>query len=405
MEDYVKYKAKLKASRTRTLNAVKKRLQLKKTVIKNKKTTVSRAPRVTTKKNDKIALIKAKLEYYNATKDLHDDNEKESVMVSIAEEIQNLHRKSVRIHKKTSTDDDVDQKALTKNKLAHDDAMKKLNKLKNHPNNDKISLVGGKFMLNIPGTKSVAFNGIHGILHDVFFPNEEEDPYKKDQNEVKRRRQAKTYQPSNLKKTSSNKNEKNTLMCKLHGKEHGIQVHQEIEFFTKIVATESDMDKCVEQIKDPDPCTLKFIYYFMENGWKPYLSEYKVWDFDNAVATSIDVILLDTKTWELIIVELKTGYDGESYSSIPTDAKLKKPFDELKICPKTKHQLQLLFQKMILDKVYKTKVNRCYVLRVSPKLNKAEAYPLMKWARIRSNQQMFYDTITLHQKKKYNNNS
>lgn len=408
MEDYVKYKAKLKASRTRTLNAVKKRLQLTKTVDKNKKNKVRRAPRVTTKKNDKIALIKAKLQFYNETKDLHDDNEKESVMVSIAEEIQNLHRKSVRVHKKKSTDDedDLDSNAIVKNKLAYDNAIKKINNLKNHPNNDKISFVGDRFMLNIPGTTSVSFNGIHGVLHDVFFPKEEEDPFKKDPEEVKRRRQKKNYQPGNLqKKTSNNKKETSTLMCKLHGKEHGIQVHKEIETFTNIVANESNMDKCVEQIKDPDPCTLKFIYYFMENGWKPVISEYKVWDYDNAIATSIDVILLDIKTWELIIVELKTGYDGESYSSIPTDEKLKKPFEELKMCPKTKHQMQLLFQKMILDKVYKTKVNRCYVLRVSPKINKAESYPLMKWARIKHNQQMFYDRITLYQKNKYNNSS
>lgn len=387
--DHIKFNRKLKASRSRALSDVKKRLKIKKD-----KEKIKRSPRVTTKKNNKIALLKSKLQLYNENKDKFDDNEKQTIMVSIATEIQNIHRKSkAKLSRKdeNGVTIELDDDKELKNKAAYDTAMDKIQKLKNHENNNMISLVGDAFMLDIPGTKSVYLSGCNPVLHKIFFPDTQDDPRLKDPDEVKRRQVTKNYHPSNnVKKTSM-------TLCKYSGKQHGTQVHNEIEFFTNIVAKESDMDKCVKQIKDPDPCTLKFIYHFMENNWTPVLSEFKIWDGDIAMATATDVILLDTTTWELILVELKTGYDGESYVSLPTDTFLKKPFNKLKHCPKTRHQFQLLFQKMVLEKKYKTKIKRCYVLRASSKLNKVESYPLMQWARNRDNQKLFYDKLVFHQ--------
>lgn len=292
---------------------------------------------------------------------------------------------------------DINQLKVTKGPKSSTNKREKILKLGqellNHPRNECIELVGDKaFSITLPGRKSVFFCGLHPTLRKALWPQTEEDPFKRDKEDLKRRQVKKVYEPSH-------KKSKVEYECKFHGKEHGIQVHKEVQLFCENAIRRRDMNDCFREIKNADPCTLRIINCFKEKGWVPFASEFKMWCEEMAVATAADVIMIDTKTDTFVLVELKTGYDGECYGPHPSDEYLDPPFQTLKNCPETRHHLQLLMQKIILKKKYNKNMTQCYVVRTSPKDGGVYTDKLIKWGNSKINQDNLYNHLVLYQNK------
>jgi len=357
---------------------------------------MKRATYVSKKRKNQIELFKARLKDYNEMTPPSDDpgekefNEKKvKALKTIANELIELKTKKKK--KKTASNkqqkeyliDETEEDIVAIEQQKRKTALTTINiKVLQNERNKRISLIGGK-EFHVDGKR---YKGLTNMLKETIWPMTSDNPFNKDPDEVKRRKAHKKYTPSE-------KLSKRIDTCKGYGHVHGSQVHLELQSFTNHAIRSNNMVHCLEQIHNPDPCTLKFIYFFMEKKWIPIASEFNVFDETLHMATAIDLLLVDTINWELVLVELKTGFDGESYEAHPTDEFFGYPFQELENCPMNRHQLQLLFQKLLLKKRYDYDVKQCYVLRASARENKLLSYPMIGWSKKTKNQKAFYDHL------------
>lgn len=363
-----------------------------------KRVAMKRASYVSKKRKNQIELFKARLKDYNemSPSPSNDDpgekefNEKKvKALKTIANELIELKTKKKPKKKKTTTNqpeyliDETEEDLIAIEQQKRKTALTTINvKVLQNERNKRISLIGGK-EFHVDGKR---YKGLTNMLKETIWPMTSDNPFNKDPDEVKRRKAHKKYTPSE-------KLSKRIDTCKGYGHVHGSQVHLELQSFTNHAIRSNNMMHCLEQIHNPDPCTLKFIYFFMEKKWIPIASEFNVFDETLHMATAIDLLLVDTINWELVLVELKTGFDGESYEAHPTDEFFGYPFQELENCPMNRHQLQLLFQKLLLKKRYDYDVKQCYVLRASARENKLLSYPMIGWSKKNKNQKAFYDHL------------
>ncbi len=202
------------------------------------------------------------------------------------------------------------------------------------------------------------YPGLHNFMKSRFYPDTSSRFPDKNRKEQK-------WRPSTQKRT-----------CKLYGKEHGSLVHKQIEYFTQRVR-KNDSSAC--KLKYIDPCTIRILNVFEQKGWLPISSEFTIFDESLKVATSIDLLVLDTNNNQLILVELKTNYECESYFPLEQDEPLPAPLGMFKNCPLSRHMLQLAFMKLILEKKYDVVVDRSFIVLSRSKCKDVKLYDLSGW--------------------------
>jgi hypothetical protein len=277
----------------------------------------------------------------------------------------------------------------TKDKI--EQGKKKIVRLISNARNKQIKLVnvGNRkaFCVQFDGTgKEYIYSGLTKKLARVFYPDLEEDPKKRSKNgpEAERAKvKGPYYKPANMVRT-----------CLLFGKEHGERVHAEMQYFTDCMVHGKGVDEFYRGVKDPDPCTLRFICCLDKKGWIPIVSELQIWDEDLRIATSIDLIALDLNTGKVILLELKTGYEGESYGPLPNDPKFPKPLDSVTNCPMFRHMLQLLVTDMILRKKYNVALDEMYILRTLSKDRCTHKIEPPVWCTKKLNRDNIYTILT-----------
>ncbi len=151
------------------------------------------------------------------------------------------------------------------------------------------------------------------------------DPRKIPYSERARRKSRASYHPDRLKRT-----------CPKWGKAHGSVVHKEISRICKAVSNFGV--KKIRKKKGYDDCTTRFLRFLSINKWIPVMSELPVGDANLGVATACDLLVIDAVSKELILVEIKTGYEDQEYGPVAGDKRL--PFG-LMDCPRDKHALQV----------------------------------------------------------------
>ncbi len=207
-------------------------------------------------------------------------------------------------------------------------------------------------------TSERVYPGLHNFMKSRFYP---------DQNMrfPDKNRKPQKWKPSSQKRT-----------CQLYGKEHGSLVHNQMELFTQQMIT-SDTRPCREPYVDP--CTIRILNVFEQKKWLPICSEVPIFDESLKVATSIDLIALDTVNEQVILIELKTNYESESYYPLESDACMPKPLSMFKNCPLTRHMLQLALMKLILAKKYSVEVDRSFIVQSRSKSCDVKLMDLSGW--------------------------
>jgi hypothetical protein len=248
-----------------------------------------------------------------------------------------------------------------------------IKQLLNSPRNLKIKKTFNyRAFCVINDEKTLLYSGLRERLKKVLWINTEENPMKRNKTEIIKRSTPAFYNP---------KSKSSERVCSTYGATHGIKVHQQLQQFTNCFYETNGMDKIYEEILDPDMCTINIVSAIYKENWIPIASEFMIWQEDWRVATAVDMIVLDTKTSELIVLEFKTGYESEEYEVHPNDEFLPEPFDNLVNCPLIRHMFQLIGMICILNKKYGTNINRGYIVRSKPKAKTVELIGLCDWCK------------------------
>lgn len=223
------------------------------------------------------------------------------------------------------------------------------------------------------------FSGLTKTMAKCFYPHSaDEMPADRE------KRRSKRGGPPNLAKRLKS-------TCKTHGKEHGSVVHKQIEEFTDTLIGKLSLEHFEIRNPNPDRCFKKFIRLCSIKGWVPVASELAIYDEDLGVATSVDVLVLDSNTAEMIVIELKTSYESTCYQSHPSDAAMTGPLSFLKDCPLNRALLQVFVSGVIIEKNYRVVPDKLAVVRICPKQDILEIYTMPDWLSISKNRHLKED--------------
>ena len=259
------------------------------------------------------------------------------------------------------------EKALEKKRVK---CHTKVSKLLNHPRNDyiilqKTSEKGVAFCIIDKNGKKYLYSGLTKKLKRLLYPDLEENPW----NMNPKARQGKHYKI------------KYKRGCTTFGAVHGSSVHAEIELFVKEFGKTQNWNNFMKLVPNPDPCTCRIIQKCLDSNWYPIFSEFKLFNEDWRTASAIDLLVVDQNKWELILIEIKCGYENEVYTTHSEDKMFKAPFNDIINCPKNRHTMQVLSMILMLKKKYGITITQSYILRSLPKAKILEVIPLPKWAK------------------------
>lgn len=142
---------------------------------------------------------------------------------------------------------------------------------------------------------------------------------------------------------------------------HGNLVHRHIYHQIECIQS-SRKCTCDVRTKGQNKFAASAIRFLKNKGWRPVCSELALFSPEFDLATRID-ILCATMQREYVLVSIKTGYSGLDKEK--ARFKFRKPLDSLDDTQRIRHQLQLLIEKLILERNYQMPILRCGVLYVN----------------------------------------
>lgn len=232
-------------------------------------------------------------------------------------------------------------------------------------------------------TEEKLMPGVIPTIKSLFWPWSIDDPTKKPRSEVIRRKNNAPYELQKI-----------TRSCPTYGSMHGTIVHSEMAHCVEAISKPERMiQELIDKVPSPDPCTIRILETLRLKGWIPLGSELPIWDSTMNIATAIDLVAMDIHEQELIVIELKTGYENEEYMEIDGDPLMLYPCDSLRDCPDNRHQMQLMTTLLILKKGYDIDVDAAYVVNTCSKRRGANVIEQSSWCKKDENYKRLYDAI------------
>lgn len=229
-------------------------------------------------------------------------------------------------------------------------------------------------------TKTYLYPGLTKKLKKIFYPQVND--------QFPEAREHRHYKPKN--KISH---------CLTSGKVHGDIVHSQLDYYIKLFAKNPNLS--IDNVQFPngpvDECTRRVIKELVNRNWAPITTEFLIFSEDIRIATAVDLLVRDLNNQKLILVELKTGYEGGQYASLPSDPMFPAPFNNIANCPKTRHFLQVMTMCEMIKRTYGVKIDEAYILRILPKENHtAHLIQVHKWAKSKRNLDALWETLELY---------
>lgn len=116
------------------------------------------------------------------------------------------------------------------------------------------------------------------------------------------------------------------------------------------------------QLDDMNVYAKSVIRFIKQKGWAPLRSELGIYSPDLNVATQVDLLCMN-EDLQYILISLKTGYS--KFIKENETFKFRAPLDDVWDTRKNRHQLQLLIEKLILERNYKIEISQCAVMYVN----------------------------------------
>ena len=108
--------------------------------------------------------------------------------------------------------------------------------------------------------------------------------------------------------------------------------------------------------------TKKAIIAMKEWELKPIAAEFIVYDENSRRATSIDALCMD-KDYNLVVIDWKCGYD---HFLMRASRSMKGPLEnKYSDCPLHQAYLQVLIDRVMLERFYGARVSKCYVVQIT----------------------------------------
>jgi hypothetical protein len=162
--------------------------------------------------------------------------------------------------------------------------------------------------------------------------------------------------------------------CPTWGDLHGTIVSNELEECVKAIRKETDLE-----LITADRCTARILDTLYCGDLIPMAAELPVWDSTQNVATALDLLVVDIVRTKIIAIEVKTGYENESYGPLEEDPPLLSPLSWLQDCPEHRNFLQLAATVYLLEKGHGVKIDKAYVIRACSKGRKIEVLEEPDW--------------------------
>lgn len=116
------------------------------------------------------------------------------------------------------------------------------------------------------------------------------------------------------------------------------------------------------QLKDMNIFSKLILRVVKEKGWAPLRSELGIYSPEMNLATQIDLLCMNEEL-QFILVSIKTGY--AQYAKENKTFTFKSPLEDIWDTRKNRHQLQLLIEKLILERNYKITISHAEVIYVN----------------------------------------
>lgn len=129
-----------------------------------------------------------------------------------------------------------------------------------------------------------------------------------------------------------------------HGKEHGKAVHEQLE---TLVNYNIETGRTLRQLPNEDRCARDIYNTLLEKGFLFLATELVVHvpstnPRNIRYATAIDLVVFDTRDNTIVFIELKTGFEDSIFAPHISDPMMGKPFQSLRLAPKSMAEVQLL---------------------------------------------------------------
>jgi len=147
---------------------------------------------------------------------------------------------------------------------------------------------------------------------------------------------------------------------RLKGSKRGSMIHHQLEAWIECENGKSKKS-FASRIKKPHPFTIKVINACKEAGVKLLCAERIIFDEDLGIATSIDAVGVSIATGRLVLIELKTGFEGYAHvpqsggtksKTNPHPGKMAPPLQEWPDSASNQWELQNLVMNLIVQKWY-----------------------------------------------------
>ena len=270
-----------------------------------------------------------------------------------------------------NTKDPVEQQTLIdRMRLKHD--------ILNHDNHRKARLElydngnKGCYIVNDNG-RDVHYSGITRLISKAFFNYNEDD----DKNEDFEETIEEPYDKNEaIESPLSEEQPQGSFLCKSYGRCHGTIVHQEMDKFTKLLHAENNPNGMCNFFRSvsgnphdsvyADGCTLHLLRFLAITKLIPVGSEVIIFDTKLQMATQVDLICMNARTFELAFIEIKTGYGGaEEFITTNNNVFMRGPLRSLPDTPCMRANVQLALTIIMLCQRYNVEPpHNAYVLHV-----------------------------------------
>jgi len=145
------------------------------------------------------------------------------------------------------------------------------------------------------------------------------------------------------------------------GAEGGKRVDRELGEWTKLIQTEAKPSTIRAHMDKWSPSTLQIVDLFRRKQWIPVDAQVVVGCTTSRLATAIDIVARHFESNRLILIELKTGYDGTFVEY--TGHNMLSPFSHLAATPRHFAWLQLTLTWMLWAETFPgRRIRHCDVM-------------------------------------------
>lgn len=187
---------------------------------------------------------------------------------------------------------------------------------------------------------------------------------------------------------------------------HGRKVHTDFQRLVNAIRLPLNKSGGIPYVSKVDPCAYRLMNRMLMEGWVPVKSEFCIFDEHLRIATAVDCIAWDIKNRRGVLIEIKTGHEGQyNYESNDGKTKLLEPLTKIPDSPLNRAAVQLTVSLLMILRRYDIRFDTAAVIRPRSRTKDVQIYNIPKWILLPSLQCKMYarlkETVGLHTERRF----